>query len=114
MTETYARWDIVRVPYPFTEGVGEKRRPALVINGRALAREHHFYWLVMITSAVGTEWDGDVPIKNLAAAGLPVPSVVRTAKIVTVQEDRIMGRLGHLAAAETRQVEKALAKWLKE
>ena len=113
MTDTYFnRWDVVKVPYPFTEGVGEKRRPALVINGDALAREHGFYWLVMITSAIDSGWVGDVPIKNLATAGLNVASVVRTAKIMTVQQDRILGRLGRLAAAEARQVEKALIKWL--
>jgi mRNA interferase MazF len=39
----------------------------------------------MITSAENRGWSGDVPVGNLAEAGLPAPSVVRTAKIATIE-----------------------------
>jgi mRNA interferase MazF len=38
----------------------------------------------MITSAVNRGWEGDVDIDDLSRAGLPVPSVIRTAKIATI------------------------------
>jgi mRNA interferase MazF len=108
----YARWEVVKVPFPFTEGAGDKRRPALIVNGKELARAHQLYWLVMITSVVKPTWAGDVIITDLGAAGLPIASIIRTAKIATLQEDRILGRLGRLASPEAAAVEKALKKWL--
>ncbi len=39
----------------------------------------------MITSAEHRAWAGDVAIANLAKAGLPVASVVRTAKIAIIE-----------------------------
>ena len=44
-------------------------------------------------------WQGNVDVTDLAAAGLPVPSVVRTAKIATV-EMRDLLPLGALAPAD--------------
>jgi mRNA interferase MazF len=108
----YAKWDIVKVPFPFTEGIGEKRRPALIVSNEALADRHGFYWLLMITSAVKPAWTGDIEIKNFEAVGLPVRSVIRTAKITTLQEDRILGRIGHLTSREAKMVAAALKEWL--
>jgi mRNA interferase MazF len=107
----YVRWDIVKVPFPFTEGLGDKRRPALIVSTPQLTREHGLYWLLMITSVTKPVWTGDVAIKNFIAAGLPVPSVIRTAKITTLQGDRILGRIGHLAQDETRRVTTAMKGW---
>jgi mRNA interferase MazF len=39
----------------------------------------------MITSATHRSWQGDVVISNLAEAGLPAASIVRTAKIATIK-----------------------------
>ena len=108
----FSKWDIVKVPFPFTEGVGDKRRPALVISSKMLATQHHLYWLLMITSVVKPVWTGDVLIKNFGDSGLPVVSIVRTAKITTLQEDRILGRIGTLPLAERKLVTAALGKWL--
>ena len=38
----------------------------------------------MITSAENAPWPSDVAVSDRAAAGLPIPSVVRTAKLDTV------------------------------
>jgi mRNA interferase MazF len=42
-------------------------------------------WVAMITAAANRAWPGDCPIVDYAAAGLPIPSVVRPAKISTIQ-----------------------------
>ena len=39
----------------------------------------------MITSAENRSWPDDVPVADLAKAGLPAPSVIRTAKIATIE-----------------------------
>ncbi len=91
-------WDVVRVPFPYTNRPVRQRRPALVL-ARATAGEGAppLLWVCMVTSAENRPWPGDVPVSDLAAAGLPAPSVVRPAKIATIEAmsaDRI-GRLPH-------------------
>ena len=73
-----------------------QRRPALIVSDASLQRRHGLLWLQMITSAENRGWPGDVAISNLAAAGLPAPSVIRTAKIATIDacDAEPLGRIG--------------------
>jgi mRNA interferase MazF len=57
----------------------------------------------MITSAANRGWEGDVAISDLRAAGLPVPSLVRPAKLATI-EARDAQRLGTLAPGDRKAV----------
>lgn len=89
--------DIVRVPFPHVETNQRRYRPALVLTREPIGLEGLLIWLAMITNAKRKPWPGDVEILGHAAAGLPIPSVVRTAKIATLEAasaDRI-GRLRH-------------------
>ncbi len=91
----YAPWDVVIVPFPYADKLAEKRRPALVVSKPALEKDHGLIWLAMITSAENRGWTGDVPIADLARAGLPAPSLVRPAKIATVESDAHPHARGH-------------------
>ncbi len=53
-------------------------------------------WVLMITSAGNRRWPGDILVSDLPVAGLPAPSVVRIAKIATVDLDLVqkLGSLG--------------------
>ena len=53
-------------------------------------------WVAMITSAENRPWTGDVAIKNDPATGLQTPSVVRPAKIATIdaRDAEPIGRVG--------------------
>jgi mRNA interferase MazF len=88
-------WDVVRVPFPYTDRPVLQRRPALVIATPTA----DLLWVIMITSAANRGWAGDVDVSDLAGAGLPVPSLVRTAKIATI-EARDALPLGTLAPAD--------------
>ncbi len=92
-------WDIVRVPFPYTDRPIRQRRPALVIGAGELEAEHGLLWLMMITSAENRGWPGDVTISDLVLAGLPSASIVRAAKIATV-EAHDAHRLGALPHAD--------------
>jgi mRNA-degrading endonuclease toxin of MazEF toxin-antitoxin module len=91
----FEAWDIVRVPFPYTDRPVRQHRPALVIAADELQTAHGLLWLAMITSAEHRGWPGDVVISDLDGAGLPAPSIVRPAKIATI-EARDAGRLGTL------------------
>ena len=94
-------FDVVAVPFLYIEREVRKRRPAVVVSDPALAHQHALLWVVMVTSAANPSWPNDVAIEDLAVAGLPKPSVVRAAKIATVEAGRCerLGRLADEAAA---------------
>ena len=93
---SFEAWDVVAVPFPYTDRPVRQRRPALVIASNKLESDHGLLWVLMITSAENRGWPGDVPISDLSLAGLPVPSVIRTAKIATIEakEAEKLGTVG--------------------
>jgi mRNA interferase MazF len=105
---TYAPFDVVVVPFPYSERLAEKRRPALVVSASAMGDNLHRLWVAMITSDRGQRLHGDAPIGDLGAAGLPSASVVRASKIATIEVDRILRRAGGLADADTASAVEAL------
>jgi mRNA interferase MazF len=113
MTDRFDPFDVVVVPFPYADRLAEKRRPALVVSNRKLA-QHGLVWIAMITSAENERWDSDVPIDDLKQAGLPVPSVVRPAKIVCIESARILRRAGRLDRAAAKAVEQRLRGYLGE
>jgi mRNA interferase MazF len=90
------RFDVVVVPFPYAGQLAEKRRPALVVSADAFNRKHGLLWVAMITSAANPRWDGDIPISNTGKAGLPAPSVIRTAKIATIEPARVVRVAGKI------------------
>ena len=75
---SFERFDVVRVPFPFTDRQSTKHRPALVLS-HAEDFNHAAGHLVMamITSEANPPWPLDQTLGNLVAAGLPAPSKVR-------------------------------------
>jgi mRNA interferase MazF len=102
-------WDTVKVPFPYTDRPVRQRRPALVIAAGELLAEHRLLWLAMITSAANRGWPGDVPVSDLKAAGLPIPSIIRVAKIATIEARDAEG-LGFVVQADRA----AIAEYLNE
>src|SRR5262245_17731299 len=104
-------FDVVVVPFPYSDRLAEKRRPALVISNRTLA-PFGLVWLAMITSAANKPWPCDVAIEDLGTAGLPAPSVVRAAKIACIEPTRVLRRAGQLDPAAARKVSRMLRGFL--
>lgn len=78
-------WSVVAVPFPYTNRAVRQRRPALVVSKLASQSGPELLWVLMITSAANRGWEGDVGISDPVTAGLPAPSIVRTAKIATIE-----------------------------
>ncbi|MHB1642347.1 MAG: hypothetical protein ACYCS8_06765 [Acidithiobacillus sp.] len=107
-------WDVVRLLSPYTNSPVHQNSPALVIassNGTGVAPGSpadgmgapRLLWVLLITSAENRGWPGDVEIADLTGAGLSMASVVRTAKIATVEMDMV-DRIGRLDLPERRRV----------
>lgn len=107
---TFERWDVVAVPFPFTDRTASRRRPALVISdAAALGAPVGHHVLAMITSATHRRRPLDVEIEDRARAGLPAPSVVRM-KLFTLDERLVDRRVGTLAGADASRVMASLAR----
>jgi mRNA interferase MazF len=100
---TFSQGDIVKVPFPYTDKTTRQSRPALVVSAPELQEAHNLIWVVMITSAENRGWSTDVSISGLSRAGLPVASVIRTAKIATIDASDA-SRLGTISEAQLAQV----------
>jgi mRNA interferase MazF len=98
-------WDVVVVPFPFSERPGTKKRPALVLSRPSFNKAGHTA-LAMITTRAHRPWPGDVEIEGLEQAGLPLPCIARL-KLFTL-DNRLLTRLGSLSAADRRRVASAL------
>lgn len=107
----FAAFDVVVVPFPYADRLAEKRRPALIVSGAKLT-PYDLIWVAMITSAENERWPCDVVIADLARAGLPAPSVVRTAKIACIEPARIERTAGRLDKATARAVAQKLRGFL--
>jgi mRNA interferase MazF len=101
-------WDVVKVPFPYTNRPIRQHRPALVVARYAAAGAPALCWVLMITTASHRSWDGDVEITDIAMAGLPVPSIVRCAKIATIATAEAHG-IGKLPAALRSRVSAIVA-----
>lgn len=100
---TFRQGDVVKVPFPYTDRATRQHRPALVVSSGDIEAAHGLLWVLMITSAENRGWPGDVRVNNLAVAGLPVPSVIRTAKIATIEAGEAI-KLGKVSASALKQV----------
>lgn len=101
-------FEVVVVPFPFSDIPRAKRRPTLVISHRDLfnAPAGHTV-LAMITTAKATKWPLDVPIRDPRKAGLPENSFVRM-KLFTLDNRLILKSLGNLSVPDRRRVGEAL------
>jgi len=105
---TFEAFDIVVVPFPFTDRRGAKRRPALVVSAARFNRSHHQSILAMITTS-RTEWRSDVVIEGWREAGLNVSCKVRF-KLFTLDKGRIVRKLGALNPRDRETVGNALSR----
>ena len=98
------------MPFPFTDRLASKNRPALVLSDAAAfnAPAGHLV-LAMITSADNAPCPLDCAVQDLAGAGLPAPSVVR-CKLFTLDARLVRGSLGRLAPHDVQEIEHSLGR----
>lgn len=106
-TATFKPFEVVVVPFPFTDSTAAKRRPALVLSTQAFNDRAAHVVLAMITSHENRGWPLDTEIRDLDAAGLSHASVVRM-KLFTLDERFVLRQAGTLAGADRAAVQRAL------
>jgi mRNA interferase MazF len=99
----YARFSLVRVPFPFTDRASQKHRPALVISDPTFQHTSGHLLLAMVTTATHSAWPLDWPIQQLDCTGLKHACVIRF-KLFTLDERLCLSQLGVLSGVDARGV----------
>ena len=107
----YKKWDIVLVPFPFTDLKTTKQRPALVISPDKYNLGGDVI-IVFITSQLNVlKKSGDYLIKEWQEARLPKPSMIRM-KFATISQSIIIKKLGRLTDKDIKNYQKVLIDFL--
>ncbi len=105
------QWDVVTVPFPFTDKPDAKRRPSLVLSNAAFNRGGHTV-LAMITTRGHRPWPGDAAIEEYTAAGLNLPCQVRL-KLFTLDNRLLLKKIGRLSDNDSGKVKKTLHQYFR-
>jgi mRNA interferase MazF len=74
----YSQFNVVVVPFPFTDSSAVKRRPALILSDAGTFNTPMQKGVMaMITTATHQSWALDISIADLSAAGLNAASIIR-------------------------------------
>lgn len=108
---TFKSFDVVAVPFPFTDRNATKRRPALVISNESFNRQHNQIVLAMITTATDNVWPSDVLLTNWQKAGLKVACRFRL-KLFTLDQNLVLKTIGHLSSKDVKSVQAILTEFI--
>jgi mRNA interferase MazF len=104
---TYKPFDVVVVPFPFTDRAATKKRPALVLSSERFNSGIGHSVMAMITTASHSAWPLDMVIANLGDAGLKSPSIIRM-KLFTMDHALVQKYIGRLSLQDRMAIESTL------
>ena len=100
---TFKKFDVVVIPFPFSDRLDQKRRPALVISSDDFNEQSGHFVAAMITSAKRSEWPSDVSLKVIEPAGLPSDCRVRM-KLFTADGSLVLKKIGRITPRDQKAV----------
>lgn len=91
----YKKWDVVLVPFPFTDLSSFKKRPALILSPDQYNATGDIVIAFITSNLQGIDKFGDYQLQQWKQAGLPLPSKLRM-KFATVSNEIIIKKIGHI------------------
>ncbi|MBI1860180.1 MAG: type II toxin-antitoxin system PemK/MazF family toxin [Deltaproteobacteria bacterium] len=106
--------DILLLRFPFTALDTDRKRPSLLLHATRLTEKIQLVTIAMVTSKVdGLKLEGDVLIEDWKDAGLLHPSLIRLAKLATVERDLVEKKLGKVSDGDLLLIKKSFQKLYK-
>lgn len=100
---TFDKWDVVLVPFPFTDLSQAKKRPAVVLSPREYNVNGDAVIGFLTSNLSGTERLGDFVLIEPEIAGLPLPTRFRL-KLATIDVSIVAKRLGALSVGDRKGI----------
>lgn len=91
--------DIVLIPFPFTDFIGNKNHPAVI-----LIESNEDVTVCFISTQFNRQCELDLQIVPTKINGLKKKSLIRLSKFATIDKDLILGRLGTLEYKYIKQM----------
>jgi mRNA interferase MazF len=101
---TWAQGEVLLAFLPFSDGLGGKRRPVLVVHDFGDAD-----LLVVPVTSHPARLAADVILTDWKGAGLRIPSTVRVGKLATIEKSCIVRKLGALPPDDALRFGRTLA-----
>lgn len=99
--------DIVLLPFPFTDLLGSKKRPALVLIVNEMD-----VTVSCVTTQLKCQTSNDIIVKHSEENGFKKDSIIRLNKLATIDRNLIIGRLRELNDSDIKSVNTSLRKLL--
>ncbi|HEY8270704.1 MAG TPA: type II toxin-antitoxin system PemK/MazF family toxin [Pseudobdellovibrionaceae bacterium] len=108
---TYKPFDVIELPFPFSDLSSSKKRKALVLSSEEFNVKNKATTVLMITSRANSEWAGDIQLDDWNFAGLKKPCYARL-KIFTADNDLILNKVGSLSQNDIKKAIQSFRKYL--
>lgn len=110
-TMIYNPFDVVELPFPFSDLSASKKRKALVISSKQFNETSGAVTVVMITSRANSDWPGDVELNDWGKAGLKKPCYIRL-KFFTADKSMFIGKVGTLSKKDQQNFKESFEKFI--
>lgn len=102
---TYRQRDILLTRFPFSDLVGSKVRPVLVLSNDVYNRRHRDLLVCAVTSSLRThEYASSLSTTDLEQGVLKVESKVRADTITSIEQRIILKQIGRVTRSKYEQV----------
>ena len=103
----YKPWDVILVPFPFTDCSLNKRRPAIVVSCDMYNDSGNLVIGFLTSNLHGASRLGDYNLAAYQHAGLPLPTRFR-AEFATISGKLAVKRLGSLMAVDQAAISESI------
>ena len=111
---SYRFGDVVLVPFPFSDGVGIKKRPAVIVSPLAYQQARPDAILMAITSRIRDPMGyGEALLHDWPAAGLLKPSLLKPL-LFTLEQSGIARQLGALTEDDRHRLDFTLTQIIQQ
>ena len=101
----YKQREIVLVPFPYSDLTATKRRPVLIVSNDGYNRKFHDVVVCVITSNQFQDtYSVELKNEDLEIGVLPESSVVKTHKLFTIHQNKIIKKFSLVKSDYFKQI----------
>lgn len=107
---SFKKWDVVLVPFPFTDLSTSKKRPALIISPDGYNKFEDVVVMFITSNVKASPKPGDYKLKEWKKSGLPKVSMTRM-RFSTIQKTIIIKKIGSFQDKDIAHLKKEIMKF---